>query len=82
MLAQVSEDDLNEISSEQSATVTFPAIPGESFTGDVSRVEPQAVNIDGHVFFLVEISLSRQPDTAFTAPQSMRLAGLTANVRF
>jgi hypothetical protein len=92
VLAQVSEDDLNEIGAQQRATVTFPAIPGESFTGYVAHVEPQAVNIDGSVYFLVEIALPRQPRAAFTAargsgsegatPQATRLVGLTANVHF
>ncbi len=91
VLAQVSEDDLNAISTEARATITFPAIPGESFIGYVRRVEPQAVNIDGHVYFLVEMSLPRQPRAVFGAPSgsagdgatpSTPLVGLTANVRF
>ena len=90
VLAQVGEDDLHSINSEERATITFPAIPGESFTGYVTHVEPQAVNIDGSVYFLVEVSLPRQPRAAFTTawgpesdgstPRSTRLVGLTANV--
>ena len=69
VLAEVSEDDLNAMSTEACATITFPAIPGESFIGYVRRIEPQAVNIDGHVYFLVEMSLPRHTRWAvFGAP--------------
>lgn len=87
VVAQVNEEDLESVTSRQRATVTFPALPDESFSGAVARIEPQAVNTDGAVSFLVEIELAEQPSTAYRVRRggqgssTFQLFGLTANVR-
>jgi multidrug resistance efflux pump len=93
VVAQVGESDLHRVHSGQRVTITFPALPNESYVGLVERLVPQAVNVDGDVFFLVELSLPRQPQTQYsssrqtavdasTTAQSQRVVGLTADVRF
>jgi hypothetical protein len=96
VVAQLNESDLNVVSADAPATITFPALPGKSFEGYIDHVQPQAVNINGSVYFLVELSLPTQPPAAYTLtavstadephssalPLSSLLVGLTANVRF
>jgi hypothetical protein len=89
VVAQVGEEDLDVVTVRRRATVTFPALPDQSYVGVVTGIEPRAVNADGKVYFLVEIGLSEQPSTVFrlrqgsgARPSTAQVSGLTANVRF
>ncbi len=89
-MAQVGESDISSISRGDQVTVSFPAITGSTVDGRVTAVEPQSVNIEGRVYFLVTISLDSTPEGAFLpagssadgTAASLPLVGLTANVSF
>jgi multidrug efflux pump subunit AcrA (membrane-fusion protein) len=96
VVAQLNEGDLHAVTSDTYATITFPALPGQSFKARIEHVQPQAVNINGSVYFLVDLALPTQPPTAqmlsagsggnkrqpSAIPLSALVVGLTANVRF
>jgi multidrug resistance efflux pump len=90
VVAQVSEADLDMVTERREAKITFPALRNRSFSGLVTAIEPQAVNIDDRVYFLVDIALSEVPRASFSLRPvaandptvTTPVFGLTANVRF
>ncbi len=80
VVAQVPESSIDGVHPGQSVTVAFPALDDEMVEGRVARIEPEAVNNDGDVSFLVDVALDRQPRG--NGRGSPRLVGITADVRF
>jgi HlyD family secretion protein len=91
VVAQVGESDIGNISMGEEVSVSFPAASGSSGVGHVAAIEPQSVNVDGSVYFLVTIALPSVPEGTYLSvgsttddatTSSMPLVGLSANVRF
>jgi len=65
---QIETDDLTEIdvvqvTEGQSAAITFDALPGETFSGTVSRIKPRSETKAGDVTYTVIIDLPDAGDT-------------------
>jgi multidrug efflux pump subunit AcrA (membrane-fusion protein) len=55
----VDELDISNISLGQSVTVTLDALPGESFSGNVTSIDPEGSNSGGNSKYTVTVSLER-----------------------
>ncbi len=77
----MSESEVDDLRPGQEVTVAFPALDDETVQGRIARIEPEAVNIDGNVAFLVDIALDEQPQRS-DGDGAPRLVGITANIRF
>jgi HlyD family secretion protein len=69
---RISEIDINRISLEQPVILTFDAIPGVDYTGQVNQVSPVGVTTQGVVEFLITVRLED--------PDEMVKPGMTAAV--
>lgn len=67
----IGQQDVTAVQAGQSATITFDARPGETFTGKVSRVVPKKASTSGAVNYTVFVSVDK-------APQGL-LPGMTAD---
>jgi multidrug efflux pump subunit AcrA (membrane-fusion protein) len=81
VVAQVPESSVDDLRAGQHVTVAFPALDDQQVDGHIARIEPEAVNNDGDVSFLVDVALDEQP-RGNGADGSPRLVGITANIRF
>ena len=70
--AFVPEVDIGRVSLEDPVSITLDALPGETFSGTVSYIEPAESIIDGVVNFKVTIR--------FDAPDKRFKSGFTANL--
>jgi len=59
--ASIGQQDVISVQAGQSATITFDARSGETFTGKVSRVVPQRASTSGAVTYTVYISVDQAP---------------------
>ena len=73
VVASVDETTIRQVSEGQTATITFDAFPGQSFTGKVLSVPLQGTLQGGVMVYDVPISLTGAEDLAL-------LVGMTANV--
>jgi multidrug efflux pump subunit AcrA (membrane-fusion protein) len=76
VIAQVTERDYPNVQVGQDVTVTFPAVAGLAVTGRVARIEPDAVNQSGEVFYLAHIDLGS------SAEDPRIRAGMSADIGF
>jgi HlyD family secretion protein len=60
--ATVGQEDVTQVLSGQAANVTFDALPGETFTGSVSRVVPTRASTSGAVTYTLYVSLDKPPN--------------------
>ncbi|CAG0946597.1 Macrolide export protein MacA [Anaerolineae bacterium] len=67
----IGQQDVTAVQAGQSATITFDARPGETFSGKVSRVVPKKASTSGAVTYTVFVSVDK-------APQGL-LPGMTAD---
>jgi hypothetical protein len=82
VVAQVPESEIGELRLGEAVTVAFPALDDETIRGHIARIEPEAVNNEGNVSFLVDIALDEQPARGPAGDGAPRLVGITANIRF
>ena len=83
VVAQVSETNIGRVHVGQSASVSFPAIPGRRYVAVVYKLDPMAVQQNGAAYFLVDLELAGHADrAAFNEPGGRGLVGLTADVTF
>jgi HlyD family secretion protein len=68
----VNEADIGKVRPGMSATVTVTAYPNQPFPGEVSKIEPQAIDIFDVTIFEVLISISN--------PDGMLMPGMNAEV--
>jgi len=68
----VNETDIGKVRPGMSATVTVTAYPNQPFPGEVSKIEPQAIDIFDVTIFEVLISISN--------PEGMLMPGMNAEV--
>jgi RND family efflux transporter MFP subunit len=59
--ASVGQQDVVAVQAGQSATITFDARPGETFTGKVSRVVPKRASSSGAVTYTVFLAVDKVP---------------------
>lgn len=59
--ASIGQQDVTSVQAGQSATLTFDARPGETFTGKVSRVVPKKASTSGAVTYTVFVSVDQAP---------------------
>lgn len=71
--ANISEINIGKISVDNPVSVTFDALPGEEFLGEVSYVEPGDVIIDGVVNYKIRVNLKNLDPRI--------KSGLTANLK-
>jgi RND family efflux transporter MFP subunit len=57
----IGQQDVTAVQAGQSATITFDARPGETFTGKVSRVVPKKASTSGAVTYTVFVSVDKAP---------------------
>jgi RND family efflux transporter MFP subunit len=57
----IGQQDVVAVQAGQSATITFDARPGESFTGKVNRVVPKKASTSGAVNYTVFVSVDKAP---------------------
>jgi RND family efflux transporter MFP subunit len=57
----IGQQDVTAIQAGQSATITFDARPGETFSGKVSRVVPKKASTSGAVNYTVFVSVDKAP---------------------
>jgi hypothetical protein len=76
IVAQIAEGDVTGMSVGRRASASLPAIPGHSFPAHVMRVEPNAINQQGSIFYLVDLSV----DFGDKAP--VVLPGMTVDLSF
>ena len=76
MQAQVNVDeiDIGRIRPGQTASITTPAYPGQTFSGTVLKVEPQADTVNSVTVFKVK--------TRVANPSSRLIVGMRADVEF
>jgi HlyD family secretion protein len=73
VVASVDETTIRQVSAGQSATITFDAYPGQSFTGQVLAVPLQGTLQGGVMVYAVPIALTGAENLSL-------LVGMTANV--
>lgn len=59
--ASVGQQDVVAVQAGQSATITFDARPGETFTGKVSRIVPRRASASGAVTYTVFLAVDKPP---------------------
>lgn len=57
----IGQQDVTAVQAGQSATITFDARPGETFTGKVNRVVPKRASTSGAVTYTVFVSVDKPP---------------------
>lgn len=57
----IGQQDVTAVQAGQSATITFDARPGETFTGKVSRVVPKKASTAGAVTYTAFVSVDKAP---------------------
>jgi HlyD family secretion protein len=74
--ANMDESDLTNLKAGQAATVTFGALPGQSFNGQIESIDPSLANIRGASAVAIQIQLDQ------SALQNLkgRPVGLSASV--
>lgn len=68
----VNETDIGKVRPGMSATITVTAYPNQPFPGEVSKIEPQAIDISDVTIFEVLISIGN--------PEGMLMPGMNAEV--
>ncbi len=68
----VNETDIGKVRPGMSATITVTAYPNQPFPGEVTKIEPQAIDIMDVTIFEVLISISN--------PEGMLMPGMNAEV--
>lgn len=75
VVAQVSEDTVANLHQKQQATITFPAGNDTAYHARVETIQPQPVDVNGHVYYLVDLAL--------TGPLPANLLpGMSADITF
>ncbi len=74
--ANLDETDLPDLKVSQSATVTFDALPGQSFNGQVASIDPSLANVRGSSAVAIQVQLD--PDALQKLKN--RPIGLSASV--
>ena len=88
VVAQVSETDITKVKVGDTATITFPAIPGYTYTGVVRHINPTAIDQNGTAFYLVDLVVRTSNPKSSTGgggtsdPLPAPRVGLTADVSF
>lgn len=68
----VNETDIGKVRQDMRATITVTAYPNQPFPGEVTKIEPQAIDIMDVTIFEVLISISN--------PEGMLMPGMNAEV--
>ncbi len=74
IVAQVGESDIARVHGGQRAEVTLPALPGSKLSATVLQIEPNAVNVSGSTYYLVDLSVSSQDGSARQPPPVIEAA--------
>jgi HlyD family secretion protein len=74
--ANIDETDLPNLKADQAATVTFDALPGQSFNGQVASINPSLANVRGASAVAIQVQL----DPGALQNLKNRPVGLSASV--